>query len=105
MCIVREALVCKILKSLYGLKEAGRFWNKTITKFFRKIGFIPTNADSYILTIKKERELIIVGVYIDDLILESRSIKALEWLKDQLMNEFNMKDLGEAKKVIGWKIT
>ena len=103
--IVREALVYKILKSLYRLKQAGRLWNKTITKFFRKIGFTPTNADSCILTIKKEGELIIVGVYVDDLALESRSIKALEWLKDQLMNEFNMKDLGEAKKIIGWEIT
>ena len=104
-CIVREDLVCKILKSLYGLKQARKLWNKTITKFFQKIGFTPTNADSCILTIKRERELIIIGVYVDNLALGSRSIKALEWLKDQLMNELNMKDLGEGKKIIGWEIT
>ena len=104
-CIVREGLVYKILKNLYGLKQARRLWNKTITKFFQKIGFTPTNADSCILTIKRERELIIVGVYIDNLALGSRSIKALEWLKDKLMNKFNMKDLGEAKKIIRWEIT
>ena len=50
-CIVRESLVCKILKSLYKLKQAGKLWNKTITKFFQKIGFIPTNADSCIFSI------------------------------------------------------
>ena len=44
-------------------------------------------------------------MYIDDLALGLRSTKALEWLKDQLINEFNMKDLGEAKKIIGWEIT
>ena len=50
-------------------------------------------------------ELIIVGVYVDDLFLGSRSLKALEWLKDQLMKEFNIKDLGEVKTIIGWEIT
>ena len=57
--IVRKSLVYKILKSLYGLKQAGRLWNKTITKFFRKIGFIPTNVDSYISLLKeKENSLL-----------------------------------------------
>lgn len=83
----------------------GRLWNKMITKFFRKIGFIPTNADPCILTIKWEDKLIIVGIYIDDLVLRSRSHNALSWLKDQLMKEFSMKDLGEAKIIIGWEIT
>lgn len=40
----QDGLVCKILKNLYGLKQAERFWNKTIIKFFKKIGFKPTNA-------------------------------------------------------------
>ena len=101
----REGLVCKILKSLYGLKQAGRLWNKTIIKFFRRIGFTPTNADACILTIKRKEEFIIVDLYVDDLVLGSRSLKALEWLKDQLMREFSMKDLGEVKTIIGWEIT
>ena len=96
----REQLVCKILKSLYGLKQVERLWNKTIIKFFRKIGFASTNADVCILTIKWKGELIIVGMYVDDLVLGSRSLNALEWLKDQLINKFNMKDLGEVKTIM-----
>ena len=101
----REGLVCKILKSLYGLKQAERLWNKTITKFFRKIGFIPTNADLCILIIKWEDVFIIVGIYVNDLLLGSRSQNALNWLKDQLMKEFSMMDLGKAKTIIEWEIT
>lgn len=40
-----------------------------------------------------------------DLALGSKSVKALNWLKDQLMNEFSMKDLGKVKKIIRWGIT
>ncbi len=40
----------------------------------------------------------------DDLILESKSSDELGWLKDQLLKEFSMKDLGEAKIIIGWEI-
>lgn len=100
----REGLVCKILKSLYGLKQAGRLWNKTIIKFFRKIGFILTNADPCILAYGQGDALILVGVYVDDLVLGSKSQDRLDWLKDQLMKEFNTKDLGEAKTIIGWGI-
>ena len=44
-------------------------------------------------------------MYVDKLAVSLRSIKALEWLKNPLMNEFHMKDLGEAKNIIGWEIT
>lgn len=48
--IGRELLVYKIFKSLYRLKQVERLWNKMLIKLFQKIGFIPTNADLYILT-------------------------------------------------------
>ena len=63
--IARKNLVYKILKILYKLKQARRLWNKIITKFFCKIGFMPSNTDTSIFTIKKEKELIIIDIYID----------------------------------------
>lgn len=101
----REELVCKILKSLCSLKQAGWLCNKTIIEFFQKISFIPINADPCILVLIQNNGLIIVGVNVDDLILESKSSDELGWLKDQLLKEFSMKDLGEAKTIIGWEIT
>lgn len=100
----REELVYKILKTLYGLKQARRLWNKTIIKFFKKIGFNLTNADSCILVFRK-KQLIIVGVYVDDLMLVANQNKAMKWIKKQLFDEFNMMNLGEAKVIIGWEIT
>ena len=80
--IDQEGLVYKILKSLYGLKQAGRLWNKILIKFFRKIRFVATNADPCILAYQKGDVFIIVGVYIDDLVLVSQSQDGLNWLKD-----------------------
>ena len=44
-------------------------------------------------------------MYIDDLAFASQSQDSLNWLKNQLIQEFNMNNLGEAKTIIGWEIT
>lgn len=101
----QDGLVCKILKSLYGLKQAERLWNKTIIKFFRKIRFVPTNADPCILIFRENGYPIVLGMYADDVMLAAKRDNAIKWLKDQLIDEFNMKDSGEAKTIIGWENT
>lgn len=45
-----------------------------------------------------------MGVYVDNFIFGSKNVNTLEWLKDQLMKEFSMKDLGKTKTIIGWEI-
>lgn len=103
--IGQEGLVYKILMSLYGLKQVGKLWNKILIKFSRTIGFVTTNADPYIPTYQKDNIFIIVGMYIDDLALASQSQEGLNWFNDQLIYEFNIKDLSEAKTIIGWEIS
>ena len=44
-------------------------------------------------------------MYIDDFVLGSRSLKALKWLKDQVIRKFSMKDPREVKTIIEWEIT
>ena len=63
------------------------------------------NADPYILVYQKKDIFIIVGVYVDEIALVSQSQDGLNWLKNQLIQEFNIKDLGEAKTIIGLEIT
>ena len=76
-----DELVCKIINSLYGLKQVERLWNKTFIKFFRTVSFTPTNGDSYILTYREGDVLIILEVYVDDFALASQSEDGLNWLK------------------------
>lgn len=78
--------------------------NKTVIKFFWKIGISIINRDVCIFTLKNRGELVIVDVYVDNLLLGSGSYNALEWLKDELTKEFQIKDLGKAKMIIGCEI-
>lgn len=99
----REGLVCRILKSLYGLKQAGRLWNKTIIAFFNRNCFIEINGDPCILVYRREDDLVIVGIYVDDLLIGANTDRS-QWTKTLLRNEFNMMDLGTARTIIGWQI-
>lgn len=64
-----KSLVCKVLKSLYGLKQASRHWNIKLTTALISYGFQQSHLD-YSLFIKKvERKIVVVLVYVDDLLI------------------------------------
>lgn len=61
-------LVCKLIKSLYGLRQSGRQWNIKFDQFLKKYNLIPSDADScvyYNKTIDGHIEAI-VGIFVDD---------------------------------------
>lgn len=74
----RSGLVYKFFKSLYSLKQVRRLWNKIVIKFFQKIGFNIMNKEPRILILVYRRDLNVVGVCMDDLLLRSKSYTALE---------------------------
>lgn len=102
---MRKGLYCRLLRSLYGLKQSGRLWNQNVIAFYKRIGFRPLNADPSILILQRGKEITIVSIYVDDFLLASNSMPALENLKESLAIEYEMKDLGEVKTIIGWQIT
>lgn len=81
-------LVYKIFKCLYGLKQAERPLNKIIIKFFQKLDFDTTNEDFCIFILIYKKDLIIIKIYIDNLLFRFKSHITLEWLKNQLIKEF-----------------
>ena len=63
----KEDLVCKLSKSIYGLKQSSRCWNAALHELLRKIGFCQSASDPCIYTSDGGRE--ILAVYVDDIIL------------------------------------
>ena len=100
----QASYVCKLRKSLYGLKQAGRTWNVKIDSALQKAGFVPVPADLCVYRHEQGHDFVIVSLYVDDLLLFSNSTRALTAFKQQLSALFHMTDLGEASFVLGIQI-
>ena len=94
-----EHLVCKLQKSLYGLKQSSRCWNKASRECIEKIGFIQASADPCVF-IRKDA-LTIIGVHVDDLMIIARNMTEMKSVKDSLKLQFKMKDMGELHYYVG----
>ncbi len=68
----KESLVCNLKHSLYGLKQSPRCWNSALDTHLKSIGFVQSSNDPCIYT-AAEGEPIIMGVYVDDIVLASNS--------------------------------
>ena len=93
----KEDLVCKLRKSLYGLKQSPRCWNKAFTEFMKSIGFNQGTADPCIYV----RDTCIVAVYVDDLIIATKTLEEMQEVKQLLSSQFQMKDMGKLHYCLG----
>lgn len=96
------------MRSLYGLKQSGRLWNKNVIKFFTEIlGFVQLNGNvsTIIRNDRTSREISTVSIYVDDLLMASNKEEFLISIKSLLSRQYNVKDFGETKTIIGWQVT
>lgn len=101
----RQGKVLKLLKSLYGLKQAGKIWYTLLSEFLISNGFKNSSLDRCCFIKTMGSVVLIVLTYVDDLIYASNSITALQQFKKQMATRFKMKDLGELNYIVGIKIT
>jgi hypothetical protein len=102
----KENLVCKLNRSLYGLKQSPRQWYKRFDQFMMRQKYTRSQFDHCVYFRKlQDGTFIYLLLYVDDMLIACKSIVEIDRLKTQLKNEFEMKDLGEAKKILGMEIT
>ncbi|RVX14877.1 Retrovirus-related Pol polyprotein from transposon RE2 [Vitis vinifera] len=90
-------LVCRLRKSLYGLKQASRCWFAKSVTALKGYGFLQSYSDYSLFTYTKGNVQINVLVYVDDLIISGNDSAALKTFKAYLSDCFKMKDLGVLK--------
>lgn len=96
--------VCKIKKSLYGLKQAGRDWNKKINKVLSNIGFTRCKTDSCVYILRNRDEINIIGLYVDDLIIACASAATMHRVVENLNRNVEAIDRGPIKYYLGMQI-
>jgi hypothetical protein len=94
----------KLNKCLYGTKQAPRYWNSTIDKFFKEFGLQATKCDPCLYYYVQRKIIFLVGLYVDDLIIAGNCLKTIMKLKQGLSDRFHMKDLGELSYLLGMEI-
>lgn len=100
----QEQLVCKLNKSLYGLRQAGRSWYNKIDATLTALNFSALETDHCIYVQRDGRDAVYLLLYVDDLLIASSSLPKLNLIKAQLSDSFSMKDIGEAEWILGLQI-
>ncbi|PRQ42655.1 putative RNA-directed DNA polymerase [Rosa chinensis] len=96
--------VCRLRKSLYGLKQSPRAWFGRFTKAMKAFGYRQSNSDHTLFIRHKAGKLTVLIVYVDDMVVTGDDPVERKALQDYLATEFEMKDLGQLKYFLGIEV-
>lgn len=93
-----EHLVCRLKKSIYGLKQSPSYWNTALDLHLKRIGFTQSNNDPCIYYKEEDGNLVYMGVYVDDIVLIAKTNEQLQDVKTCLEEQVDIKDMGKLCK-------
>ena len=96
----------KLKKSLYGLKQSPRCWNRAFTESLKSLNFTQSHAEPciFIRRSSDEAELSIIALYVDDLIIVATTEAEMDEIKASLRQNFKMTDMGSLHFCLGVSI-
>ena len=99
-----EHLVCKLTKSIYGLKQSPRCWNTALDAHLVKMNFEQLCSDPCIYKSKTVGDTFFIGVYVDDIVLAGENETRIKEVKEMLASQFDIKDLGILTYFLGMSV-
>ena len=96
--------VCKLQRSIYGLKQASRSWNIRFDETIKEFGFSQNVDEPCVYKKVSGSAIVFLVLYVDDILLMGNDISILQSVKIWLSKQFSMKDLGEATYILGIRI-
>ncbi|CAH9095979.1 unnamed protein product [Cuscuta epithymum] len=96
--------VCLLKKALYGLKQSPRQWNIKFDQCMSSLRFKRSDSDPCLYFKDADSVLVFLLIYVDDMLIISPSVNAIKNVQQCLCENFAMKDLGDAKRILGINI-
>ncbi|XP_073138208.1 secreted RxLR effector protein 161-like [Henckelia pumila] len=99
-----QKLVCRLHKSIYGLRQASRQWYTMFSTFLLESNFTQSQADYTLFIRGSGSSFLALLVYVDDIIIAGPSSDVIHNFKSELQSRFKLKDLGHLKYFLGLEI-
>lgn len=99
-----ERLVCKLNKSIYGLKQASRQWFDKFSHALLLLGFKQSKSDYFLFTRGSGTTFLALLVYVNDIIITGASLEQINSLKSHLNDVFKLKDLDSLWYFLGLEL-
>ncbi|SDA08461.1 BZ3501_MvSof-1269-A2-R1_C37g00159 [Microbotryum saponariae] len=97
--------VLRLRRSIYGLKQAGRIWNRHIDASLRALGYTATGTDHCVYSWLDDRQCPhYIALYVDDLLMISPELAEIERVISGLDQRYGVKRLGPAEYILGIQI-
>jgi hypothetical protein len=84
----KKELVCKLKRSLYGLKQSPRMWYQNFDTYILGLGFVRSKVDHCVYSKKEGGCFIYVVLYVDDMLLVGNNMDVIKEVKMQLSSKF-----------------
>jgi hypothetical protein len=100
----KKDLVCKLKRSLYGLKQSPRMWYQNFDTCILILGFVRSKVENCIYSKEEGGHFIYVALYVDDILLIRNNMDTIKEVNKELSSKFDMKDLGAMNFILGMEI-
>jgi hypothetical protein len=100
----KKDLVCKLKRSLYGLKKSPRMWYQNFNTYILSFGFVRSKVVHCIYSKEEGDNFIYVALYVDDMLLIGNSMNTIKEVKKQLSSKFDTKYISATNFIMGMEI-
>ena len=96
--------VCRLRRSLYGLKQAGNVWNKELDTALQNLGFTRLQSDNCCYLRETDRDFEILMIWVDDILSMANNRLGNDRVETDLGGKFEINSLGRPSKLLGMQI-